>query len=76
MLKEPAKSVIFDDFGDSALMFELNVWIYAKAERGLRLIRSDLRYKIDELFHSHNITIAFPQRDIHVDGEIFVHSSD
>jgi small-conductance mechanosensitive channel len=72
ILKEPEASVIFEDFGDSALVFDLNVWVYATAERSLRKIRSDLRYRIDELFHENDIVIAFPQRDIHVDGEIFI----
>ena len=46
-------------------------WIYAIADRSLRVIRSDLRYRIDELFREHNVTISFPQRDVHVDGQIF-----
>jgi small-conductance mechanosensitive channel len=72
ILKEPEASVIFEDFGDSALVFDLNVWVYATAERSLRKIRSDLRYRIDELVHENDIVIAFPQRDIHIDGEIFI----
>ncbi len=72
ILKDPPRMVIFDDFGDSALVFELNVWIYAAAERGLRLIRSDLRYRIDELFRENDVVISFPQRDVHLDGEIRV----
>jgi len=31
-----------------------------------------LRFRIDELFREHGIVIAFPQRDIHVDGELLV----
>ena len=64
--------VIFDDFGESALTFELNVWVYSTAERGLRLIRSDLRFRIDRLFREHGVTISFPQRDVHLDGELRV----
>lgn len=70
VLKEPESMVLFDDFGDSALVFELNVWVYATAERGLRRIRSDLRFRIDALFREHDLVIAFPQRDVHVDGEL------
>ena len=70
VLKDPASVVIFDDFGDSALVFELNVWIYATAERGLRKIRSDLRFQIDALFREHDVVIAFPQQDVHLDGEL------
>jgi small-conductance mechanosensitive channel len=74
VLKEPAANVIFDDFGDSALMFDTNVWVHAEAERGLRLIRSDLRFRIDALFRENDIVIAFPQRDVHVNGQILLQS--
>lgn len=70
VLKDPGYSVVFDDFGDSALIFELNVWVYATAERSLRIIRSDLRYRIDALFHENDVVIAFPQRDVHLDGRL------
>jgi small-conductance mechanosensitive channel len=72
VLDNPASNVIFDDFGDNALVFDLNVWILTATEGGLRGIRSDLRYAIDELFAEAGIVIAFPQRDVHLDGEIFV----
>jgi small-conductance mechanosensitive channel len=36
------------------------------AERELRMIRSDIRFRIDELCGEHNIVIAFPQRDVHL----------
>ena len=72
VLKEPQRFVLFDDFGDNSLVFELNLWVRSKAERGLRSIRSDLRFRIDALFREHNVTIAFPQRDVHLDGEVRV----
>ncbi|TXS92864.1 mechanosensitive ion channel [Parahaliea maris] len=70
VLKEPEAMVIFDDFGDSALVFELNVWIHSSTERGLRVIRSDLRFRIDALFREHDVVISFPQQDVHLDGEL------
>ncbi|MFK8047800.1 MAG: mechanosensitive ion channel family protein [Halioglobus sp.] len=70
VLGDPEFSVVFDDFADSSLSFELNVWVYATAERSLREVRSDLRYRIDALFNESGVVIAFPQRDIHVDGNI------
>ena len=70
VLKDPEYSVIFDDFADSSLSFELNVWVYATAERSLRAVRSELRYRIDALFNENDVVIAFPQRDVHVDGKI------
>ena len=70
VLKEPPPKVIFDDFGDNALAFLLNVWVLAQSETNLRSIRSDLRYTIDALFRDSDVVIAFPQRDVHLDGEI------
>jgi small-conductance mechanosensitive channel len=29
-------------------------------------IKSEIRYRIDQLFRENNISIPFPQRDIHV----------
>jgi len=70
ILKEPARAVLFEDFGDSALIFELMIWVKLGGERGLRAIRSDLRYTIDAYFRQQNVVISFPQRDVHVDGTI------
>jgi len=72
VLDNPAKTVIFDDFGDNALIFDLNVWVHAPNESRLRMIRSELRYSIDGLFNDAGVVIAFPQRDIHLDGEVVV----
>jgi small-conductance mechanosensitive channel len=66
VLETPAVMVIFDDFGDSALIFDVYFWIEASGEKDLRVIRSDIRFRIDELFREHNITISFPQRDVHL----------
>jgi small-conductance mechanosensitive channel len=67
VLLEPAPNVIFDDFGDNALIFEGIFWCDVTGERVLRQIRSNIRFKISELFAAENITIAFPQRDVHID---------
>ena len=66
ILKEPPIAIMFSDFGDSALLFEGMFWCKAGGERELRVIRSDIRYRLDELFREHNIVIAFPQRDLHI----------
>ena len=70
ILTDPPFQVFFDDFADSALVFEVLFWILASAERGLRTVRSDLRYRIDELFAEHDVVISFPQRDVHLDGSL------
>jgi small-conductance mechanosensitive channel len=66
--KDPAPIVVFDDFGDNALMFDGYFWSDVGGERELRRIRSDVRFRITELFNEHKIVIAFPQRDVHLDS--------
>ncbi|PKA97119.1 mechanosensitive ion channel-like protein [Flavobacteriaceae bacterium MAR_2009_75] len=74
VLKNPKPFVMFDDFGDSALMFSLNFYI-ADSFSDPR-IKSEMRYKIDEKFRENNITIPFPQRDVHLfQHSPFQHSS-
>ncbi|MDX2418992.1 MAG: mechanosensitive ion channel [Xanthomonadales bacterium] len=68
VLSDPAPRVIFEDFGDNALIFDAIVWCNVGGERELRQIRSQIRFKISDLFAAENITIAFPQRDMHVDS--------
>jgi small-conductance mechanosensitive channel len=70
VLRDPPPVVLFEDFGDSALVFEAYFWINASKDRDLRVVRSNVRFCIDELFKQHDIVIAFPQRDIHVDGKL------
>lgn len=66
VLKDPAPAVVFAEFGDNALIFEILFWLVVSGEKELRVVRSDLRFRIDELFREHDITIAFPQRDLHI----------
>lgn len=55
--------VVFKDFGDSALVFDLRYWSSNLWE--MDRIMSDLRFRIDQLFRENDITIPFPQRDVH-----------
>ncbi|PCJ98420.1 MAG: mechanosensitive ion channel protein MscS [Flavobacteriaceae bacterium] len=64
VLRNPKPFVVFEDFGDSALMFSLNFYINDSFS-GFK-IKSDLRYKIDAKFRAHTISIPFPQRDVHI----------
>ena len=68
VLAEPAVAVIFEDFGDSALIFDAYFWADVGGERFLRQIRSAIRFRIDELFRENGIVIAFPQRDVHMNA--------
>jgi small-conductance mechanosensitive channel len=64
----PEPVVLFDDFGDSSLVFEAMFWITMKRPMDRRRALSTVRFRIDELFREHGIVIAFPQRDVHLDS--------
>jgi small-conductance mechanosensitive channel len=68
VLSEPAPTVLFEDFGDSALIFQALFWIIMRRPMDRRRVLSDLRFRIDELFRANDIVIAFPQRDVHLDA--------
>ena len=63
----PEAFVIFSDFGDNALVFDLYFWVLIKRIMDRRKIESDIRFRIDDLFREAGIVIAFPQRDVHLD---------
>ncbi|WP_299320480.1 mechanosensitive ion channel domain-containing protein [uncultured Maribacter sp.] len=64
ILKSPKPFVIFEDFGDSALIFAVNFYITDSFTDPR--VKSEVRYKIDAEFRKHKISIPFPQRDIHL----------
>lgn len=64
VLNLPAPTVFFKDFGSSSLDFELRVWVSELWE--YEMILSDLRFAITKKFEDLNITIPFPQRDLHL----------
>jgi small-conductance mechanosensitive channel len=63
----PEPSVIFEDFGDNALVFDAFFWCDVGGEKMLREIRSEIRFAICDLFEQNGIVVAFPQRDVHLD---------
>jgi small-conductance mechanosensitive channel len=70
VLKDPQPRVLFLNFGDSSLDFQLRVWIADFNDR--RIIQSALLREIDRRFRLEGVEIPFPQRDLHlrsVDGE-------
>jgi potassium-dependent mechanosensitive channel len=64
VLKDPPPQTLFMAFGDSALDFELRVWVQGLAMR--LKARSEILARIDELFRENDIEIPFPQRDLHL----------
>ncbi|MCB0310443.1 MAG: mechanosensitive ion channel [Bdellovibrionales bacterium] len=67
VLKSPPVEVLFRNFGDSALEFEVRFWITITRFSEALTIESDIRHRIDLLFKAAGIVIAFPQRDVHLD---------
>lgn len=65
VLKSPAPSIMFREFGDSSLNFEMWVWTIKYTSRP-EVLKSDLYYSIFSLFKEHKVEIPFPQRDLHV----------
>jgi len=63
VLTDPAPMVLFSDFGESALIFRLRLWTLL--DYGLTT-ENDIRFEIDRVFREKNITIPFPQRDLHI----------
>lgn len=56
--------VQFTDFGDSSLNFKV---VFTLADSfNANTPKSDIRFEIDRLFRENNITIPFPQRDVHI----------
>jgi len=67
ILPDPEPEVFFNEFGDSALIFEVYFWVEVASIMDIRRIRSDVRFNIDNKFRETGIVIAFPQRDMHLD---------
>ena len=62
VLDNPSPFVLFKDFGDSALIFQL--YISLNSSFSANIVKSDLRYAIFEAFASNGIEIPFPQRSV------------
>ena len=66
VLAEPVADAIFKGFGDNSLNFELRVYIDGIDDWWPML--HDLNVTIDNTFKEAGVTIAFPQRDVHLDA--------
>lgn len=64
VMKTPAPSVVFTNFGESSLDFELVYWLRIDLDYGIRRIGSEMRYQILEAFEKHNISIPYPHREL------------
>ncbi|WP_019674942.1 mechanosensitive ion channel family protein [Arsukibacterium perlucidum] len=65
ILTEPPPTVRLMEFADSGIELQLRVWI-ADMEKGTGEIRSAINLAIWRTFKENNITIPYPQRDLHI----------
>lgn len=64
VLQTPGPEVTFHSFGDSALQFDLQVWV-DEPKTGGRVL-SDLHYRVHRAFKENGVEMPFPQREIHL----------
>lgn len=62
VLKDPAPSVLFEEFGADAMIFALNVWVELNEKSNTGLVTSDLRFIIEKRFG--DIGFALPSKDM------------
>lgn len=60
-----APEVVFLDFGESSLDFEVRVWTVHQVQTPTRL-KSDLYSAMFDAFREKGIELPFPQRDLHI----------
>jgi len=63
VMKNPSPFIVFRGFGDSSLDFRVMFWTHF--DSGLK-VKSSVGVAIDNAFKEANITIPFPQRDLHI----------
>jgi len=67
VLHNPSPQVLFTGFGDSSLDFELLIWTSDPSRQAP--LKSDLCFRIEEIFKEQQIDIPFPQRDVNLKAE-------
>jgi small-conductance mechanosensitive channel len=65
VLAEPLPDVIFTEFGDSSLNFDLRYWTITKVQAP-KILKSDLYFAVFRAFKESGIEVPFPQRDLHL----------
>ena len=65
ILRKPDTLVLFDEYGENSLNFNLVVWTTDYINRP-NVLKSEMYYEIFKRFKKEGIEIPFPQRDIHL----------
>ena len=72
ILESPASEILFVDFAADALLFRTLFWVRLRQPMDRDRAQSQLRFQIDQRFREAGISIAFPQRDLHLEKPIEV----
>ena len=64
VLGKPPPIVLFSDFADSSLNFQVLIWIRINKLIDRRMVTSNIRFKVNQLFKENGIEIPFPQLDV------------
>ena len=67
VLKEPAPEILFENFGADSLEFGVYYWLEIGPTVSNRIVSSDLRFIIEKVLRENDISISYPQRDVHLD---------
>ena len=65
ILRSPEADILFEDYGESIINFNLRVWTPKYINRS-KMLKSQLYYEIFTRFRKEELEIPFPQRDIHL----------
>jgi small-conductance mechanosensitive channel len=66
--KDPPPFVVFEDFADSSLNFRAFFWVDLDPTINSNIVRSEIRHRISEYLAQAEISIPFPQRDLHLNA--------
>ncbi len=64
VMKNPEPQILFMNFGNSSLDFELRVYV-SDLDNMLK-VRNEINLEIDRKFRENNVEIPFPQNDVHI----------
>jgi small-conductance mechanosensitive channel len=66
VMSEPAPEVLLTNFGSDGVECRLQFWIRLQTGLSGPVIESNLRFAISDRFRAANISIPYPQRDVHL----------
>ena len=64
VLKEPVPRVVFTEFGDSALGFDLVLWINSPMDKVT--VKTNIREEVNRKFNEEDIEMPYPKRDVYL----------